>query len=181
MSNWDKIILKSEVIDLSSDTLLKIIDGKSTIHRYSDLDSIKTLKELLGVNQASVLVYQHTSDFGHFVAVFMVDDHTVEVYDPYGIPVDSELQFSEENLRIHNGVPTPHLSTLIQNSGLTVIHNTQRNQQFLRNVETCGKHCGHRLFFRKMPLKEYNKLFKKNRFNADWMVSAMTLMNTLNN
>lgn len=179
MSNWDHIIQKAEAINLSGKDLLKIVDGKANIHRYSDLDNINSIDQLLGEHKASFILYQHASGFGHWVTLMKIDSETLEFYDPYGIVMDQELKFSEFNLSIHNGVPTPHLTKLVEKSGLKLIQSTQVNQQTLRKVNTCGRHASLRIKLRDIPLKDYNQLLRKNASgNADFVVTYLTYLMT---
>ena len=179
MSNWDAIIRKAEEIPLSGADLLKIVNGKANIHRYSDLHNINSVDQLLGQYKASFILYQHSSDYGHWVALFKVDENTLEFYDPYGILLDNELKFSEENQRLHEGKQVKHLTALIDKSKYKLIQNFQENQQSLRKINTCGRHAALRIKLRHMPLKEYNKLLRKNASgNADFVVSYLTYLLT---
>lgn len=188
MSNWDKVIRQAESIPLGGDDLLKIVNGKANIHRYSDLHNINTIDELLGEHGATFILYQHTSDFGHWCAIFKSsfstssgganDNNTLEFFDPYGITLDSELKFSEENQRIHKGNPVKHLTVLVDQSGMKLIQNHVVLQQSLRKVNTCGRHSACRILLRHTDLNTYQKLFKNNNGNADYVVSYLTYLIT---
>ncbi len=116
INSIDKIILNAEKVSLSGDDILNITDNKCTVMRYQDLEKFQNIDQALEPHGAIVLLYQHEADFGHWVAVFKVNDSTIEVFDSYGIPIDSEIDFSPFQLRRHQGEKVAHLTHLIEQS-----------------------------------------------------------------
>lgn len=174
----DNIIKDAERFDLSGADIHRITDGKCNIIQYSDLERVNNLEEILSPHGAVMILYTTKKNFGHWVCLFKINNNKLlEFFDPYGLKIDEELQITNDlHLRDHNGIITPHLSALVNSGGYRVLSNTYQIQEFLEHTNTCGRHTGMRVRFRDTPLKKYIKLMTTNKYNADWMVSAMTLM-----
>jgi hypothetical protein len=174
----DTVIKDAEAISLSDLDILNITDNKCKVMRYKDLEGYKTIDQALGPHGAAVILYQHEEDFGHWVAVFIVDETTIEVFDSYGIPIDSEIEFSPFQLRRHKG-KVPHLTHLIENSPhyTTVLENKEPLQKDKKDVNTCGRWAAVRIRFRDVPLKDFDRMFRNTSCgDADFTVSALTLL-----
>lgn len=180
VNNWDHIVQEGESIALSGDDLLKIVKGKANLHKYSDLDNINSIQQLLGDNKATFILYQHESGWGHWTCMMQIDENTLEFYDSLGIRMDDELKFSDFNLSLHKGERVPHLTRLVENSGMKLIQSSQKSQKSVRGVNTCGRFVSLRIKLRNLPLDEFNKLLRKNTSgNADFVVSYLTLLLTM--
>lgn len=173
----DKIIKDSEKFALSGEDLHRIVDGKANILSYEQLENVSSIEELLQPYGASIILYETKENFGHWVCLFEKGEKSLEFFDPYGLKMDEELNFSNElHLRQHQGVITPHLTALVEAGGYKVKSNTTQLQKFLEDVNTCGRHCGMRLRLRSHSLKEFITLMTKNKeYDADFWVSALTL------
>ena len=178
MCGIDKIIYDAEDIDLTGDDIFRITDGKCEIMKYEDLKNYDDIDSVLGHYGAVVILYQTKENFGHWVCLFKKNDTTLEFFDPYGLSVDEELEISPKfNMRLHNGVLTPHLSSLINKSGYRLITNKTQIQKFLKHTETCGRHVSLRIRLRNIELGKYIRLLTKNEhYDADFWVSALTIL-----
>ena len=173
----DDIIKDSEKVSLSDTDILNITDHKCTILTYQDLERFNTIDEVLGTFGAVVILYQHDQNFGHWVALFRVNDTILDFFDPFGIKLDTELKFSPFNLRLHQGKEVKHLSHLIDQSRYKLIQNTTKFQEEVSDVNTCGRWCALRVRFREISLKRFSKIFAKTDcYTPDWIVSALTLL-----
>ena len=178
VNSIDTIIKDSEKISLSDTDILNITDNKSKVMRYQDLENYDTIDQALEPHGAIVLLYQHEADFGHWVSVFKVNNSTIEVFDSYGIPIDSEIDFSPFQIRRHKGEKVAHLSHLIEQSQYTkVLENKVPLQKDKKDVNTCGRWASVRIRFRDVPLKTFDKMFRNTSCgDPDFTVSAMTLL-----
>lgn len=177
MSGIDKQIYKAETINLSDGDILRITDNKCNILRYEELEDITNIDQILQPHGAAVILYQLEEGFGHWCALLKQSDNTLEFFGSYGLKIDEQLKYAKYNLRRHNGVETPHLSHLIGQSNYTVISNTAKLQKFKKDVNTCGRWVSLRIRFRDVPIKRFIELFTQNEhYDADWFVSAMTLL-----
>ena len=168
----DKILDKAEDIDLSGDDIRRITDGKCDVVSYHQLPNYRTLDDLLGVNQAVILLYETKRNFGHWVALFKISDSAVEFFDSYAFKPDEELNYARYN-------DTPWLTQLIQQSNYNIVYNDVRLQTFAHDINTCGRWTATRVKMRQIPLKEFQDLWKKNRhYNPDFWISAVTYLYT---
>ena len=177
MSGIDKEIMKAEDIYLSDEDILRICDNKCKIMLYSDLEHFHDIDGVLAPHGAVIILYQLEQNMGHWVTVIKHGTKHIEVFDPYGMSIDEELQFSQYNLRRHNGKKVPHLTHLLENSPYTVSYNDTQLQQFKNHVNTCGRWCALRVRFRSNSLDDFIDLFTKNKhYDGDFWVSALTIL-----
>jgi hypothetical protein len=173
----DNIIKKSENINLSGDDIYNIVDGQIKILSYDDLHNIYNIENLLSPYNSVAILYTTTKNLNHWIGLFKVNDNTLEFFDPYGLNIDEELNLEKKlYLRPTDNDNVPHLTDLINNSNYKVIYNNVKLQKFLEHTNTCGRHVGVRLRFKNLPLQQYLKLFKNNKFDPDYIVSSLTLL-----
>ena len=174
----DKIIIDGEKFDLNENDIRRIADNKVIIIAYESLFNVNSLDELFTPFGAFILLYQTAEFFGHWVCLLKTGERDLEFYDPYGLNVDEELNINNAfHLRMHRGVITPHLTTLINIDGWRVRYNKERLQKVLRDVNTCGRYCALRVRFKMLSMKKFNRLLKDNKaYNPDFWVTALTLL-----
>ena len=178
VNSIDTIIKDGEKVSLSDTDILNITDNKCKVMRYQDLENYDNIDQALEPHGAIVLLYQHEADFGHWVAVFKVNNSTIEVFDSYGIPIDSEIDFSPFQIRRHKGEKVAHLTHLIEQSQYTkVLENKVPLQNDKKDVNTCGRWASIRIRFRDVPLKQFDKMFRNTSCgDSDFTVTALTLL-----
>lgn len=177
MSGIDAKIYRSEDYDLSEDDIMRITDNKTKIFLYSDLEKVDNIDDILEPYGCCVILYQLEANVGHWVCLIRKSKMELEFFDPYGLSIDEELQYSKYNLRRHNGEIVPHLTALIEKSNYKVISNTEKLQKFKEHVNTCGRWVSMRIRFKDVSLGKFIELFTKNKYyDADFWVSAMTLL-----
>tara|TARA_R110000803_G_scaffold14544_3_gene40387 strand:- start:50 stop:604 length:555 start_codon:yes stop_codon:yes gene_type:complete len=172
----DNLVEQAETIPLSGSDLNTITEGKSNILAYSDLEKYQNIDDVLGEFGAAIILYQHDEGFGHWVSIFKIDSKTLYFFDPYSIQIDKEIEFSPFQIKRHHGKIVPHLTDLINNSKYNLIQNKTRYQRFKKDINTCGRWCGHRILHRTMTEKSYSKLMLGNEYyNGDFWVSILTI------
>tara|TARA_Y100000114_G_C11697914_1_gene296949 strand:+ start:328 stop:852 length:525 start_codon:yes stop_codon:yes gene_type:complete len=170
MSGIDKEIMNSEDIDLSGQDIKAITNNKARVISYHELANISSLDELMGINKAVILLYETKENFGHWTALFTIDDNTVEFFDSYGFAPDQELNYATYN-------DTPYLSNLMKSSGYNFIYNDKKLQTFAHDINTCGRWTSLRVRMRDIPLKQFIALWTKNKhYQPDFWVSAITYL-----
>lgn len=177
MSGIDNQIFKAENINLSDSDILRITDNKTKIIRYEELENITSIDEILDPYGCCVILYQLEEGYGHFCALLKHSYNKLEFFGSYGLKIDEQLKYSTYNLRKHNGVETPHLSHLIEQSNYSVISNTVKLQKFKKDINTCGRWVSLRIRFKDTPIKRFIELFTQNQnYDGDFWVAAMTLL-----
>ena len=111
------------------------------------------------------------------MALFKVNDTTLEFYDSLGWKLDEELKLSSFNLRVHQGEEVPHLTHLVEKSNYKIINNTVKLQKDAKDDNTCGRWAGLRVRLRHIPLKKFVAMFQNLSYeNPDFWISALTIM-----
>ena len=175
----NKLISQAEKIPLSGDDIYQILNDTTKIYRYSDLHNIHSIDQLFTSGNSSImLLFQVESEnSGHWCILIKHAKTIYEWFDPYGLKMDEELKFADYNLRIHNNQRVGHMTALFaQNPNYKVIQNTTQLQRFLKDVNTCGRHCCVRGLMKNTPLNKYVDLFKNQKNDADYIVSSLTIL-----
>ena len=172
----DNYILNGEQYDLSSDDVMNITDNKYKFILYHDLEKYNNIDEVLGVNKGVIILFQNENhNSGHWCSMWL-DGDTLYFWDSYGLQMDEELKYTEYTRRVHNCVPVPHLTHLVNQSNYKVISNTYRYQKWKRDTNTCGRFCALRLRMRDTTEEEFKKLLTKNKYyDADFWVTVLTI------
>ena len=151
----DKEISKS----LSGTEVLDLLNNKANLVQYSDLHNIKSIDELLGEYKKCVLLYQTSSNYGHYCCVWEYND-TIFFFDSYGSKPDSQLNFVPKDLKQELNSNHNYLIRLMYDSGKNVEYNQYQFQSREPNVATCGRWCIARLRFPEISIDDYHDIFK---------------------
>jgi hypothetical protein len=168
------LIKNAEKLELTGEQMELITEGKCRVIAYEELGSCNTIDECFKGKEGLIVLYQKTRKNGHWILLFKENANTLNFFDPYNFQMDEELKFSDYNLSVHNGVKTPHLTTLIKKSNYKLNQNKTRFQKMANDINTCGRHVCVRFRMRSYSNKEYDSLFKG--VDADFYVSALTIL-----
>lgn len=170
----DKLINTQSERDLTGEEVKKIVGQGITIIAYHNLNNYNSIEELCdNETKSAIILYESKLNFGHYCAVILHDNNTVEFFDPYGNKPDSQLSFAVYDLQFK----TPFLTNLLNNFKGKLIYNKNRLQQYHKDVNTCGRWCSIRVRMRKMNLQSFSLLFSSNRhYRGDFWVSAITFL-----
>ena len=172
-----------EKVSLSDKDVFKLLDGKVHIEVYPNLHKYQNLDQLLGPYGACVLLFEAQPQYGHWCAIFKINDELVEFFNPYGTinegwPDDS-LLYIPTGFRIKTHQYTPYLSLLLLSSQYELSYNDYQFQKHGNNIRTCGRHCVVRLWNKHLHLEEYKHLMDiecdKNNLNYDQLVTLLTI------
>lgn len=174
----DQIIKKAEKYDLSGDDIMRMCKNKVKIISYEDMENYKILDDIFDNNNATIILYETKKNFGHWTLLLKTSSNVLEFFDPYGLKPDEELKMDNNyNTRLHNGVLVPHLTYLLNDSSYKLNYNKKRLQQFLKDINTCGRWCVSRVLMRHLDLSTYQKLFTNNvNHTPDFWVTSYTLL-----
>ena len=179
MKPLDRIVLDAEKISLSGTDLNRITENKCRILVYSELENYNNIDEVFSDKDSLIILYQHYEKVGHWCCLFRNTDwlkpNELYFFDPYAIKIDREIDFSDFQIRRHEGQKVAHLSHLIRQGGYIVTSNDYRYQQFKKEVNTCGRHVGLRILYKHLTPAEYKIFLTKNHYyNPDFWVSILT-------
>ena len=146
---------------LSGAEILKLLDNKCNLVQYSDLHSIKSIDDLLGVHKKCILLYHTSQDYGHWCCIYE-NNNTIFFFDSYGIVPDDELKFLPIGLKKELNSNHRYLTELLYNSGKPVEYNQYKLQKRTGEITTCGKWCVNRLRFPDISVNEYHDIFNKS-------------------
>jgi hypothetical protein len=166
-----------EAISLSNHDISKLLNNTQNIFSYPQLKNFNSIEELLGPKGFAVILYLLQPTYGHWTCVFFIDNHTIEVFDSYGIGIDAELEFIKNpKVKSKLGMNNPYLTKLLWKArnkyDLTINHH--KFQARRNNIATCGRHVIVRLWNQHMSLAEYKKLMYSTEFTPDELVTFLT-------
>lgn len=161
---------------LSGEEILKILDGKAKVVRYSEIYKYSNVFDLMGPHKAAVILYEWKPFYGHWTALFEQNTNTIEFFDPYGIVIDNELKHVPNNLKKQLHSDDRYLSKLIIKSPYKNIeYNNIKFQKLAEGINTCGRHVAIRLLFRSLSLDEFAEIFRNSKdFDADHVMTLLT-------
>ena len=169
----DTLVKNAEDHLLTGYDVLRIADNKTKIMLYEDLKNYNNIDDVLKPFNSVILAYESLDrQGGHWVLLMknMVgNQYVVEFFDSYGFYPDDE-----EKLKIYN--TQPYLTNLLKTCPYEFVYNDHRLQKKLEDVNTCGRHVACRLRFRDYSLNEYISMMTKNKYDADYMVTILTLL-----
>lgn len=170
----DKLIKEQSERDLTGEEVKQIVGAGVNIVAYHNLGQYNSIEQLCdNETKSAIILYESKLNFGHYCAVILHDDNTIEFFDPYGNKPDSQLSYAVYDLQFK----TPFLTDLIQNFDCKLIYNKNKLQQFKEDVNTCGRWCSLRVRMRNMDLENFSLLFSTNRcYRGDFWVSAITFL-----
>lgn len=178
----DDILKNYENIALSDKEVKKLVNGKASIILYPNLVHYKNIDEVLGPHKAAFILFcakVKPNKYGHWCALFQVDDGVLEFFNPYGGYPDDSLKYIPMNVRKTSNQFHTHLSNLLYKSPYELTYNEFPFQDKNPNIKTCGRHTSVRLAFRNMDLYEYknflDQLKKLTGLSYDQVVTLLSL------
>ena len=110
------------------------------IIKYSDLDEIKDINELLPQDGYKIILIESIKNTGHWVVLIRNNDSLI-FFDSYGIYPDDELNFVSrlQNKLLGNKYST--IRNLMKSSELKLFYSKTKYQKERPNINTCGRWC----------------------------------------
>jgi hypothetical protein len=144
---------------------------------YTDLHKAETIDDVLDEKGRLMLLYlteDHST--GHWVCLLNYrNSNIIEYFDPYGnYKPDGESKWLTPKKLKELGQATKKLTQLLNNSQYEIKSNAYPFQKDKMNMNTCGRHCTTRLYFKHLRLPEYIKLVESTGLPPDQFVSAFT-------
>lgn len=178
----DNLIKSIYVDDLDLVDVKTLTNNKCPIVLYDNLDINDDILEVIGKNNRCFLLFPtvHGSNSGHWLSILYNDKtNTLEHFDPYGLDVNQEMQYSSSRHVQANILGK--LYAKAQQKGIKIIFNTVRYQKLTNGVNTCGRHCAIRLRFHYLTPTQYENLMMKQTMSPDWLVSILTFLELFSN
>jgi hypothetical protein len=174
----NKILGHLEAKPLSGSDIQDAVDGQTKVIRYSAIHRFRTIDQLLAPYDSAVILYETREGFGHWTCVFLNRRTGVlEFFDPYGKPIDSQLDHIPPALKASTYQDYPYLAKLMLASPYKLTYNQKPLQKLGGDVNSCGRHVAMRLVMRDLPISQYQQFLlqkKGGALNPDGVVSMMT-------
>jgi hypothetical protein len=169
----NKSLKQVEEYALSDDDIEKIL-GKPFIFSYPYLEDVNSIDDVFDSQGRSIMLFlTEDENTGHWVCMIKKQDG-IHYFDPYGIkPEGGKKWLSKENLEDLDQ-DKPVLTQLFRKSGYPIYYNDHKFQSESSGVNTCGRHCCVRLYFKDLSLEEYYDMIKKSGMTPDEFVSNIT-------
>jgi hypothetical protein len=143
-----------------ADSEIEKLSGYKLI-TYPELYKYETLEHLLHMNNGSVIIMylqNNAGTYGHYTVLNKISPKVVEHFDPYGLFVDKQLKFSNNQVNEKFKQDSTYLSYLLTNSPYTISYNHHKFQQMTPPTQTCGWHCCLRMRNKNLTLNQYKKM-----------------------
>lgn len=160
-----------------SDTDIKQMIPTLKIVSYPDLLEANHIDDVLDDKGRLMLLYLTENEMtGHWVCLLKLrDSDIIEYFDPYGnYKPDGESSWLDKEKLAQFKQNTKHLTKLLKSSPYEVKSNAYSFQKDKMNMNTCGRHCTTRLYFKHLDLPKYIELVESTGLKPDDFVSAFT-------
>jgi len=144
---------------------------------YPDLLKANKIDDVLDEKGRLMLLYlTENQNTGHWVCLLKYrGTNIIEYFDPYGnYKPDGESKWLTPQKLKELGQASKKLTKLLDESQYEIKSNAFPFQKDKLNMNTCGRHCTTRLYFKHLTLPEYIKLVESTGLPADKFVSAFT-------
>lgn len=162
---------------LSGSDIMKLVNGRTKIIKYSELAKVNDINELLFGYDSCVILILSKQNFGHWVCLTR-HGNKLEFFDSYGNLVDDPVYFKSTTkyFRKHNGQDFPLLSYLLLKADdeYDLTYNEINFQKEDPSVSTCGRHVACRIMFKKLDLYQYCKMLGNINKDYDKAVVILT-------
>lgn len=175
--------LKEIIEDPMDDLEIKHYLPRAKIIKYNELSKYRSINQLLPQEtDYCIILYEDSPNQGHWVCLSRYSKGkmgTVEFFDPYGNPPDSQLNWVSMQQRKQLGQGRKLLNPLLDCCTQKVVYNPVKYQKESPDINNCGRHCVYRilcLMKKDMDLDQYYKhikqLEKQTGLDADGVVSS---------
>jgi hypothetical protein len=164
---------------LSETDMRKVIPTLKIIS-YTDLLDASSIDDVLDEKGRLMLLYlTENESTGHWVCLLKLRDQPIlEYFDPYGgYKPDGEKTWLSKEKQKEFGQDTNKLTKLLENSSYEIKSNAVPFQASSDDMNTCGRHCLARLYFKHLDLPGYTDMVKqscKGGLTPDDFVSGFT-------
>ena len=160
---------------LSSEDIKDIFGGKINVYTYDELQKFNNIDEVLSPYGRCIVLYfwqTKPSTYGHWTAIFKLDNNDIEFYDSFSSKPDDNLKEINKKFRQINGMDYPILTKLLYECPYKVHYNDFPTQD--EKSSCCGRYCVLRVSCPDMDIDKFNKLWSKNTKNNDKLVVLLT-------
>lgn len=162
---------------LSDSDIQKMIPTLKIVS-YPTLLESNSIDDVLDDKGRLMLLYlTEDSMTGHWVCLLKLrNSNIIEYFDPYGNyePDDESEWVKDKSMLKEFKENTKHLTKLLKNSDYEIKSNAYPFQKEQMNMNTCGRHCTTRLYFKHLDLPKYIELVQSSGLEPDDFVSAFT-------
>jgi hypothetical protein len=146
---------------------------------YPELLKYDNIEDALDEKGRLLILYLTESEkSGHWVSLLKQKRNGkeyIEYFDPYGKykPDGESVWLTKSELKEY-GQDTKHLTKLLRDSGLKITYNKAPFQSEKQNINTCGRWCTTRLYYKHLSLPQFTKMIQQCGMNPDDFVSKFT-------
>lgn len=156
-----------KTIPLSTLDVLNLLDNKVNVVIYKDLKKFKSIDQLLEPYNCCIILYESKPKFGHWCSIIKYGNN-IEYFNPYGGDIDNSLDNIDNNFKKNSNQDYPYLSKLFVDSNYNLHFNEFKFQKRNNNVNTCGRHCVVRCYFKNYDIYEYKDILDELKGNMDY-------------
>ncbi len=162
---------------LSSSDIMKLLNGRTRVIKYSDLAKIDDINQLLFGYDSCVILILSKENYGHWVCITR-NGNILEFFDSYGYFIDDPIYFKSTSkyFRKVNNQDYPHLTYLLlqKENEYIITYNELRFQKMQPNISTCGRHVVCRIRYKNIGLYDYYSFLKSIDNDLDKVVTILT-------
>ena len=171
---------------VGSDDFHKLLtnDVNNKIMKYSDLDNINNINDILKINDYRIILIETNKNSGHWCCINKYNDNVIYWFDSYSLFPDQEFEFISPEMQKILDEDTKPLSKLLnkfKQDGGKWDYNKVKFQEQKDNINTCGRHVAFYLYCvlkYNYSLEDYQNtlisLKNKNKLPYDILICEFT-------
>lgn len=159
---------------LTDTDILNALDKKCNIIKYSDMQYVKNIDQLIKNYNCCIILYEERPYTGHWCVINKNKKNEIEFFDSYGMKPDEYL-YDLNDVEREKLKAKPYLSTLLLKSPYTLKYNEIPLQEKGGNINTCGRWALLRTIFYDVDLYKFCDFFKNNNiYKPDELAYLLT-------
>lgn len=164
-------------VSLSDSDIMEFFDNKIKIYKYSELENIHSIGELLDEFLLCIILFEITDvNIGHWTLLQQCYDEKrnlpyILFFDSYGYTPENELSVSRVNKL--TGQERGYLMKLLYNQPQEVHYNNFRLQKIKKNYNTCGKWCCVKGLYPFLDENEFASLLRSTQIEPDLLICKL--------
>jgi len=172
----DAAIRKAGESPWSDKNIKTLCSGKVNVMTVKQAVQTGDIDAVLGPHGAAAILFETSTNYGHWIALIRVNDNTVEWFDSYGLYPNEELTMIPKGFASRTHQDAPYLAYMLRDGGYTnLLFNEEPLQSSGRRVSTCGRWTAVRIAMKHISLKRFVDTFTGQTLSPDDYVILMTM------
>jgi hypothetical protein len=149
---------------LSDGEIKRFFNNKINVLKYSELDNYTNVNQIMKEYGCIILFENNELNRGHWTLIHYVyrpnKKPFLNFFDSYGIIPENQLNYIPKSFKLLSEQQRGNLLDLLLNQPYQVRYSQYKLQKLGPNINTCGRWCCVRAYYRDLDENQFNDAFK---------------------